>query len=67
MTGWVTLGIDWPGYVVIGQFHKRDLDSKYALIIRYISEINPACLDLVGQRKFHEWRKNKWHGIAFPV
>lgn len=48
-------------------FHKRDLDSKYALIIQYISEINPACLDLVGQTKFHDWRKNKWHGIVFPV
>lgn len=47
-------------------FHQKDLDQKYTLIIRYISEINPACLDLVNQIKFHEWRKDRWQAIVFP-
>lgn len=47
-------------------FHQKDLDQKYDLIVKYISEINPACLALVPQYKFREWRKNKWQGIKFP-
>jgi hypothetical protein len=47
-------------------FHQRDLDQKYNVIIQYISEINPACLDLISKGKFQEWRKNKWREITVP-
>jgi hypothetical protein len=48
-------------------FHQKDLDQKYDLIIKYISEINPDCLSLLQQSKFHDWRKNKWQGITFSL
>lgn len=47
-------------------FHQRDLNQKYDLILCYISEINPSCLDLVNHTAYKNWRANGWQNITFP-
>lgn len=47
-------------------FHQRDLDQKFNLIIRYIQEINPSCINLVRQVSYLALRRNKWQSITFP-
>ncbi|NOT77575.1 MAG: hypothetical protein HOP07_01080 [Bacteriovoracaceae bacterium] len=47
-------------------FHQRDLNQKYDLILRYISEINPSCLDLVEHTAYTRLRTNGWQNILFP-